>query len=215
MSNFTKREQIVILIFVIVVIISLGYQIYMKKDLELVREDTKSEDMEMMSSKVEDDGKENSFLEDKTDSLEKIMVHIDGEVMNPGVVELHEGARVIDVINIVGGLTQYADDKRINLAKKVYDEEKIYIPKIGEDTSELDTLFINQNDNKNSTQGKININTATKEELQKLSGIGSVLAERIIEHRKSNKFSSIDDIKKVSGIGDKKFEAIKDFIEAK
>lgn len=215
MSNFTKREQIVILIFVIVVIISLGYQIYMKKDLELAREDTKSEDMEMMSSKVEDDGKENSFLEDKTDSLEKIMVHIDGEVMNPGVVELHEGARVIDVINIVGGLTQYADDKRINLAKKVYDEEKIYIPKIGEDTSELDTLFINQNDNKNSTQGKININTATKEELQKLSGIGSVLAERIIEHRKSNKFSSIDDIKKVSGIGDKKFEAIKDFIEAK
>lgn len=215
MSNFTKREQIVILIFVIVVIISLGYQIYMKKDLELVREDTKSEDMEMMSSKVEDDGKENSFLEDKTDSLEKIMVHIDGEVMNPGVVELHEGARVIDVINIVGGLTQYADDKRINLAKKVYDEEKIYIPKIGEDTSELDTLFINQNDNKNSTQGKININTATKEELQKLSGIGSVLAERIIEHRQSNKFSSIDDIKKVSGIGDKKFEAIKDFIEAK
>ncbi len=214
-SNFTKREQIVILIFVIAIILSLGYQMYIKKDLELIKADTKYEDIETINAKSIDEEKGNFELGKDTIEPKKIMVHIDGEIMNPGVVEVLEGARVIDVVNIAGGLTQYADEKRINLAKKIYDEEKIYIPKIGEDISELEMVTTNHSDGKNNSQGKININTATKEELQKLSGIGPVLAERIIEHRQSNKFTNINDIKKVSGIGDKKFEAIKDFIVVK
>lgn len=158
-------------------------------------------------------------LKDEVDTEEDIsqtiIVHIDGEVIRPGVVELNEGARVIDVINIAGGLTQYADEKMINLAKKVYDEEKIYIPKIGEEISQIEITSFSQSNNTSTTQTKININTATKEELQKLSGIGPVIAERIIEYRSTNKFSSIDDIKKVSGIGDKKFDSIKDYITVK
>ncbi|WIV10626.1 helix-hairpin-helix domain-containing protein [Proteiniborus sp. MB09-C3] len=210
MSNFTKREQIVILIFVIIV--ALGYKIYMKKDLELIKADTNLEDNEIISSKITNLDNENVKNEIEEGSPNKIIVHIDGEVINPGVIELNEGARIIDAVNIAGGLTQYADEKRINLAKKVQDEEKIYIPKVGEDVSDLETTFVNHD---SPNQGKVNINTATKEELQSLSGIGPVLAERIIEYRQNHKFSNIDDIKKVAGIGDKKFESIKDFIVVK
>lgn len=215
MGNFTKREQIVILIFVIIIISTVGYQKYINKGMEIVEADIKYEDMDKINSEVIVREQENIDSGDGTSTPKEIMVHIDGEVINPGVVELYEGARVIDVINIAGGLTQYADEKRINLAKKIYDEEKIYIPKIGEEISESEITSVNQNNDKTTSQTKININTATKEELQKLSGIGPVLAERIIEYRQSSKFSSIDDIKKVSGIGNKKFEAIKDNIVVK
>jgi len=214
-SNFTKREQIVILIFVIIVIVTFGYQLFMKKDIELIKADTNDQGIEINSTEVtyEIDGK--STTENNEESPRKIIVHVDGEVVNPGVIELIEGARVIDAVNIVGGLTQYADEKRINLAKKINDEEKIYIPKIGEDISVLENIPVNQASSNDTNQGKININTATKGELENLPGIGSVLADRIIEYRKNHKFSRIDDIKKVSGIGDKKFESIKGFIVAK
>lgn len=215
MSNFTKREQIVILIFVIVVIVAFGYQLYIKKDIELIKADTKDEGIGIANTEVTSQKDVNSKEENNEDSPRKIMVHIDGEIINPGVIELIEGARVIDAINIAGGLTQYADEKRINLAKKINDEEKIYIPKIGEDISDLEIIPVNQVSSKNINQGKININTATKGELENLPGIGPVLADRIIEYRQNHKFSSIDDIKKVSGIGDKKFESIKDFIVVK
>lgn len=215
MGNFTKREQIVILIFVIVIIASFGYQMYVKRELKLINADTEFEDFEMTNSSLEAEKRNNSVSNNETDTTETILVHIDGEVLNPGVVELPEGARVIDVINIAGGLTKYADDKRINLAKRVNDEEKVYVPKIGEDSSEADSSIVIQNYSNNIDSKKVNINTAGKDELKQLSGIGDVIADRIIEYRQSNKFSNIDDIKKVSGIGDKKFEAIKDFIKVK
>lgn len=215
MSNFTKREQIVILIFVIVVIVTFGYQLFMKKDIELIKADTKDEGIGVISTEITSHKDDNSQEENNKGSPRKIIVHVDGEVTNPGVIELIEGARVIDAINIAGGLTQYADEKRINLAKKIDDEEKIYIPKIGEDISDLESISINQGSSKSTSQVKININTATKGELENLPGIGSVIADRIIEYRQDHKFSSIDDIKKVSGIGDKKFESIKDYIIVK
>lgn len=215
MNNFTKREQIVILIFVIVVIVAFGYQLYIKKDIELIKADTKDEGFEITSPEVIGQIDGNSKEENNEGSSRKIIVHIDGEVINPGVIELIEGARIIDAVNIAGGLTRYADEKRINLAKKISDEEKIYIPKIGEDISDIENLNVHQDSSKNNDQGKVNINTATKGELENLPGIGPVIADRIIEYRQNHKFSSIDDIKKVSGIGDKKFESIKDFIVVK
>ncbi|SCG83709.1 ComE operon protein 1 [Proteiniborus sp. DW1] len=215
MGNFTKREQIVILIFVIIVILVFGYEFYIKKDMELIKTDTKSGIVEINDVEVSSYEEGNSNEENTESSPKKILVHIDGEIINPGVVELVEGARVIDVVNIAGGLTQYADEKRINLAKRVSDEEKIYIPRVGEDASEIDNITTNQANSMSSNQGKINVNTATKEELQGLPGIGPVIAERIIEYRQSHKFSNIDDLKKVSGIGDKKLDAIKEFIIVK
>jgi len=216
LSNFTKREQIVILIFVSVIMIGIGYEIFAKRDLEVIKLDRNSEYIEMNDFNIENYEDNQVEKKKEEETYKKIIVHIDGEVVNPGVIELNEGARVIDAVNIAGGLTQYADEKRINLAKKLYDEEKIYIPKVGEDTFETDETYNSYTyDVNNSNQRRININTASKEELQSLPGIGPALAERIIEYREKQKFISIDDIKKVSGIGDKKFEAIKDLIVVK
>lgn len=208
MVNFTKREQIVILIFVIVIVCFFGYHILNNNNIEIIKADVSEENADNIKSYI------NETYSNETDTDKSkpniIAVHIDGEVKNPGVVEIEEGARVIDVINTAGGLTQYADEKKINLAKRVYDEEKIYIPKIGEIDPEIEmNSYINES---SDYQRKININTASKEELEELSGIGPALAERIIEYRKKNKFETIEDIKKVSGIGDKKFEAIKEYI---
>ncbi len=211
-GNFTKREQIVILIFVVLVLVIFGYEFYIKKDIELIKADTKNEIMKednIEIATIEDD------ISSKENIAKKILVHIDGEIVNPGVIELTEGARIIDAVNIAGGLTQFADEKRINLAKKVSDEEKIYIPRIGEDISEVDIISTNQANSVSSNKGKVNINTASKEELQSLPGIGPALAEKIIEYRQNRKFSNIDDIKNVAGIGEKRFESIKDFIIVK
>ncbi len=214
-SNFTKREQIVILIFVIILIVVFGYKSIIKKDIELIKADTRSGDNEEINGKIVNTETNNPSIENTENSPRKIVVHIDGEVINPGVIELTEGARVIDAVNIAGGLTQYADEKRINLARRIDDEEKIYIPKVGEDISELEDISVAHENSKSTSQGKININTATKEELQSLPGIGPVTAEKIIEYRQNHKFSNIDDIKKVSGIGDKKFDSIKELIIVK
>ncbi|TAH63777.1 MAG: ComEA family DNA-binding protein [Gottschalkiaceae bacterium] len=213
MLNFTKRERIVILVFVIILASFLIYPMYANRGMKLEERDKGYLDLDNLKNVTADSLKDEVDTEE--DISQTIIVHIDGEVIRPGVVELNEGARVIDVINIAGGLTQYADEKMINLAKKVYDEEKIYIPKIGEEISQIEITSFSQSNNTSTTQTKININTATKEELQKLSGIGPVIAERIIEYRSTNKFSNIDDIKKVSGIGDKKFDSIKDYITVK
>ncbi len=156
---------------------------------------------------------------------DKICVYITGEVKNQGVYYLEENSRLCDLIDICGGLTEMAEISDINLAKKLVDSDKIVIPKI------KDTIDNNENnlitnivedeienlddvddiDNINSSE-KININTASKDMLQNLDGIGEKTAEKIIEYRKNNKFQKIEDIMEVSGIGEAKFEAIKDYI---
>jgi competence protein ComEA len=138
------------------------------------------------------------------------MVHISGQVYYPGLVELKSGSRVKDAVDLAGGLKKEADIDRINLAKKLVDEEKIYVPKKGEEVDiEISSISDNLTSDSNS---KININTCSKEELMQLSGIGEVTATKIIEYRSTNQFKTIEDIMNVSGIGAKKFEAIKDFI---
>lgn len=138
---------------------------------------------------------------------ETIKIHITGEINNPGIIELNAGDRVSDAIEKAGGATQNADLSKVNLAYILSDGEKIYIPNYND---EEDVKFTVSSEGKNN---KVNINTADLEVLQKLSGIGKSTAEAIIEYREKNgKFSSIDDIKNVSGIGESKFEKIKDDI---
>ena len=135
------------------------------------------------------------------------MVYISGQVYSPGIYELVLGDRVVDAVNMAGGLSKQADLDKINLAKKVNDEEKIYIPAIGEEIP-----FSVDVETNSQESGKININVASSADLESLPGIGEVIAGRIIEYRKTNKFNSIEDILEVSGIGDAKFESIKDLI---
>lgn len=155
------------------------------------------------------------FSEDDTPALEspspvkKISVYVSGQVKNISVVELEDtgNLRFIDAVNKAGGLTSFADTEAVNLAEKLTDGQHVHIP-----TKEI--LFQEQNfSGSNSSGDLVNINTADAERLATLKGIGPALAQRIIDYREQNgAFKSVDDIKNVRGIGQKKFDAFKDKI---
>lgn len=133
---------------------------------------------------------------------EFIYVDVDGAVVNPGVYKLKKGSRVFEAIKKAGGLSDDADTSSLNQAKFVEDGEKITIPVSNDDMSYSD----------GSDSKLININTADKSRLTELSGVGDAIADRIIEYRNKTRFSSIEDIKNVKGIGDATFEKIKNQI---
>lgn len=138
--------------------------------------------------------------EEIIEEKERIFVYVAGEVKNPGVIQLEEGARVDEAVNKAGGITEMANLTNINLAKVVEDGEKIYISNKNEE-------IILEENQKSSV--KININKASISELQSLNGIGPAMAQKIIEYRKSNgPFKSLDELKNVSGIGDNKFKEL-------
>lgn len=141
---------------------------------------------------------------------EKVFVDVSGCVKKPGVYEVSAASRIFQVIELAGGVTPDADTSYINQAEPVSDGLKINIPdKNNTDISAGTTSSASQ---ENST-GKININTADATKLQEIPGIGPVTAEKIISYRESNGyFSSVEQIKNVSGIGDKTYEKIKDII---
>lgn len=197
MSFLSKREQLII-ISLIILVLTLSLFNFIKKE---VFSKDKGEDNMVENIIDETDVEEDTYPKE-------IVVHISGQVHNPGVVKLEPGARVIDAVNAAGGLKNDADLDKINLAKKLQDEDKIYIPKIGEDIDENLLDFQNSAEDGN----KININTCTKEELMSLPGIGEVLADRIIQYREKTPFKKVEDLMNVSGIGEKKFESIKDMI---
>ncbi len=144
-----------------------------------------------------------------------IRVYVAGEVKKPDVYELDDGAIVKDAVVLAGGFTENADTISINLAKKLSDGEEIIVySKVTDASGSTGTVSnaINTNSSANRT-GKVNINTASKDELMTLSGIGEVKAQAIIDYRtKNGPFRDIHDIVNVSGIGEKTFENIKDSI---
>lgn len=153
-------------------------------------------------------------------SEEVIYIHIIGEVKNEGLIELIEGHRIIDAIEKAGGVTEYADLSKVNLAFVLSDGQKVRIPSIYDkednvnyvtDESGNNVIIDNGNSGKgNSKSGKININVASQSELETLDGVGPSLATRIIEYRNNNGgFKKIEELKNVSGIGETKFEGIK------
>lgn len=177
-------------------------------------------------------------INDENIDNKKLRVDIKGAINNPGVYEIDNGNRVIDLINIAGGLTNNADTSLINLSKVLSDEMVIYIytkeevknsnlvntvikviekecvcPNIENDgciNDKIEDTISNKPDNNN---GLININSATLEELMTIPGIGKQKAEAIVKYRQENgNFNSIEDIKNVSGIGNSLYESIKAYI---
>lgn len=166
----------------------------------------------------------------------KIKVDIKGYVLNPNVYEVDEDARIIDIINIAGGLIDGADTSSINLSKKLKDEDVIiiyqksdeintleeyqqqidYCSKDNNDGCVKEVVTFNQENSYNENELSntlININTASLQQLMSLSGIGESKAQNIIKYREEiGTFNSIEDIKNVNGIGDSLFEKIKDNI---
>lgn len=140
--------------------------------------------------------------------VKKISVYLSGQVKNIAVVELEDNGnlRLVDAVNKAGGLTDLADTAAINMAEPITDGQHVHIP-----TKEI--IFQAQNVSAQSSSDLVNINTADAERLATLKGIGPALAQRIIEYREQNgAFKSIDEIKNVRGIAQKKFDAFKDKI---
>lgn len=153
----------------------------------------------------------------KSSSAAEVYVDVDGAVVRPGVYRLKDGARVSQAIDAAGGLTAEADVTGLNRASKVTDGQKIYVPTVGEqqpaaavDGAESGAATT---PGAGSSSGLVNINTASAAELQTLSGIGPSMAQSIIDERtKNGAFASVDDLMRVSGIGEKKLAKIKDCI---
>ena len=158
-----------------------------------------------------------------------IIVDIEGAVENPGVFYLQEGSRVNDAVQEAGGLTDDADTRWVNLAARLADGDKVYIPKRGHEKDESSKPtrpvgIITQDTTGGSALSgtgtsndmanvMVNINTATSAQLQTLSGVGPVTAQKIIDYRENvGNFSKIEDIMRVSGIGQKTFDGFKDKI---
>lgn len=211
-KKFISLFVLIIIGFIIGLVVNANVSAKNKKE-DIIKEDT-------IKKKEQ---KENTQVESK-----KIKVDIKGSIAAPGVYEILENSRVIDVINLAGGLLESAETKAINLSKIIKDEDVIIIYeknneiKDEQDYEEIINMCnkdnndacISEDSNDNTSDNTIiNINTATKEELMTLTGVGESKAIKIIEYRNTNgNFIKKEDIMNVAGIGDSIFEKIKERI---
>lgn len=142
-------------------------------------------------------------------------VDVKGAVKQPGMYEVTSDMRVLNVIDMAGGFLEEADANQINYAEKLDDQMVIYVPRKGEKVD--DVAIADKRDQKTqndkSETAQVNINNATKEELMTLNGVGEKKAEKIIEYREDNgSFKTTEDIKNVSGFGEKTYESLKESI---
>lgn len=147
---------------------------------------------------------------EKKSDEEDLYVDVAGAVRSPGVVKLFDGDRIDDAISAAGGLSDDADVSQLNRASKVTDGLKVYVPKQGEQNEAVSS---SSQEMQGSEAGLVSINSASQAELETLSGIGPSTAQAIIDDRSKNgPFAAIEDLMRVSGIGEKKFAKIKDAI---
>lgn len=149
-----------------------------------------------------------------------IKVDVKGAVKSPGIFTAQAGDRVIDLISAAGSFTDKADKDKVNFAQIVEDQMVIYVPEIGEeDKGYLENMQVGSSGDAVSggtSGGLVNLNTATQEDLETLTGIGPSKANAILEYRETvGKFKEVDELKKVTGIGDKTFERLRDSISVK
>ena len=211
MNNLSKTQRSILIIVAAAIILIIGYYIYGRNS---------------GSNEVITD--EEILVKDDTIEKEdnKIKIHIIGAVQKEGIITLDENARVSDAVEAAGGLREDADINKINLAYILEDGMKIKIPSINdkEETDETnseivdnkETIQITPESSTKSITNKININKASQTELESLPGIGPTTALKIIDFRNENgKFASIEDLKEVAGIGESKYDKIKDLITVK
>ncbi len=222
-----ERHFYLVLVFIIFFVsaFSTGLYFYQKKEIKEKENILKSYFAEINAESIKAANEDNndtwkslqaSISADLSENVEeeKIFVYICGEVQSPGVYEIDHQSRVSDLLDLSGGATDLACLEAVNLAKKLQDGERIYIPSkeevsdAGIELSETDGLDPSEN-----ISGLINVNQATIEELIKLPGIGEQIAKNIIDHRKKfGFFKSKEELKNVSGIGDKKYAQIEELI---
>lgn len=137
-------------------------------------------------------------------------VHVAGGVRKPGVYEFREGERVSDAIEACGGLTEDADSDSLNLAKKLEDEMKIRVRRVGESAAEAEAEEAKESES--SGDARVDLNAATLEQLMELPGIGEKRARDIIDRRKVQRFTSVDELMDIPGIGEKAMEKLRDSV---
>lgn len=224
MSKIRKFFPILVIVCIIFVFFIKNITPILKNDNYIV---SQAEDKKEINKNFEPVQKDEDLNMDNSEKIntvnKKITIFISGEVKSPGVVELYNEDRLMDGVKKCGGVTDEADMNRINLAMKISDEGHYIIPKIGEEIENVKDKgkeTVNQtqnlNDNKseqNKENNNININNASLIELDSLPGVGEVTAQKIIDYREENtKFKSIEEIKNVKGIGENKFNNLKDYI---
>lgn len=147
---------------------------------------------------------------DNEKNYSEIVIDVEGAVVYPGIVKLSEGSRIYEAIEKAGGLLETADTKYVNLAEEITDGSIIYVPFQGENSQEYAEGTSQGGD---SSANLININTAGKDELMQLPGIGEAYAQAIIDYRSSTgSFRQKEDLMNVSGIGEAKFAKIEPLI---
>ncbi|MCE5222144.1 MAG: helix-hairpin-helix domain-containing protein [Clostridium sp.] len=217
------KKKIGMFIILIIVLIAFG-TLYLKSGFkELKKNDTESIFVDEMEDTDTSAGTANNNSISTTNKEvtipikdKSIVVEIKGEVKKPDVYTLNENAIIKELIEAAGGLTENADLSNINRAKKLQNHELVYIANKSDITKEdrNTNSELNTSNNQGVTNSIVNINTATIEQLKTLNGIGDSKAKSIIEYREQNGgFKSKEDIKNVTGIGEKMFERIKEQIE--
>ena len=230
-----NKKKIIISV-ILLIILAIGFVIYIlagnssdKSTLDLENDalvdsgkNVENEQENSMQSadntNVTDDGNDIDNTNQVTEEVVEIAVHITGEVKKQGLIYLKEGSRVADAIEKAGGETKNADLSQINLAYVLQDGQKIYVPNKNEKISQYITGNSGNNDteenntsNSSKEDSKVNINTANQSELDSLPGIGPSIAQKIIDYREENgNFKNIEELQNVKGIGDAKYEEIKD-----
>ena len=218
-NDFNKKNKILLIVIVAIVAIISYYFISDRKEEWL---NNQEQNLEIKEEIKTNDQIENNSNEQQLEKNENIIVHVSGAVNKEGIVELKNNSRIIDAIDKAGGLKDEADITNINLAYIIEDGMKIHIPSKEEKEStiivesNIDSGTVEQSNeikSNNNKKLKININTATKTDLETLPGIGESTALKIIEYRKEKgTFKLIEDIKQVNGIGENKFNKIKELI---
>ncbi|WP_256099424.1 helix-hairpin-helix domain-containing protein [Streptococcus agalactiae] len=149
-----------------------------------------------------------SHVKDKVSN--QVTVDVKGAVNHPGVYSLPSQSRVTDAIKRAGGLSNLADSKSVNLAQKLQDETVIYVAQKGEKITVVEEEKANNIATQGNSKGKINLNKADLSSLQTISGVGAKRVQDILDYRDSQGgFKTIDDLKNVSGIGEKTLEKLR------
>ena len=158
-----------------------------------------------------------------TSTPEPLSIYVNGAVNQPGVYELPFGSRLTDAVAVAGGFSAEAASDLVNLAAPLHDGVQVFVPGVG-DSAEVATQLLLQHtqvttadpssSGTGTLNGKVNLNTATRAELDMLPGVGEATAQKIVTYREDNgRFKMIDDIMNVPGIGEAKFEQMRELIE--
>lgn len=221
-----KQKNIIIAVVAIFIIVIVIYTIISKNQTT----DYTIENFLAEEAIENNENSENIDLEQTNNEIigealktETIVVHITGQVKNAGIIELLQNARIADAIEAAGGVTSQADLDKVNLAYVLSDGQKIYIPSKNEENSEKTYITSESGNNviiadnlQSEKNQKVNINDANQEKLEELPGIGPSIAQKIIEYRKKiGKFTSIEQLLEVSGIGEAKYAKIKEYVVVK